>query len=141
MLGAYIQSNCPRPARELFATMMVRDTASWIAASTQRGNLLQAGKIFSTLPDRSIVPWNAMIHGCAQNGHAEFLTAWRWRNEISFQAILLTCGSSEWHSTTFDLWWPSTAFLHVIHFQAMADVLGRAGLVAEAEGLLLAMPF
>ncbi|XP_024527308.1 pentatricopeptide repeat-containing protein At2g35030, mitochondrial-like [Selaginella moellendorffii] len=79
-----------------------------VAAIALHGILSLAGKILSTLPDQSIVSWNAMIPGCAQNGHerkaAEFF------------------GSMELPT-------------------AMADVLGRAGLVAEAEGLLLVMPF
>ncbi|XP_024517035.1 pentatricopeptide repeat-containing protein At2g22070-like [Selaginella moellendorffii] len=156
MLGAYIQSNCLVQARELFTAMPVRDTASWnaiLAASTQRGNLLQVGKIFSTLPDRSIVSWNAMIHGCAQNGHerkaAEFFGSMAMegaaRNEISFQAILLTCNHGGKLRVALDYFRSMVAEYNispnVIHFQAMADVLGRAGLVAEAEGLLLVMPF
>ncbi|XP_024536003.1 pentatricopeptide repeat-containing protein At4g21065-like [Selaginella moellendorffii] len=111
------------------------DDVVWTAmilAYSNHGHLEEARKMFARMPQHVMFSGSMAMEGEA-------------RNEISFQGIFLTCNHGGKLRVALDYFRSMVAEYsispNVIHFQAMADVLGRAGLVAKAEGLLLVMPF
>ncbi|XP_024517039.1 pentatricopeptide repeat-containing protein At4g02750-like [Selaginella moellendorffii] len=155
-----------KEARSLFDGMPQRNIASWstmITALAERNQLEEARILFHRAPYHDDVVWTAMILAYSNHGHLEearkmfarmpqramfagsMAMEGEARNEISFQGIFLTCNHGGKLRVALDYFRSMVAEYsispNVIHFQAMADVLGRAGLVAKAEGLLLVMPF
>lgn len=117
------------------------------------GSLEDAHDTFNRLPSRGVVDWNAMIAGLANHGH--FGTAQHCfesmqqegtqPNGVTFLSLLYACSHAglvwEGHqylksmSKDFDL------VPALKHYVCMIDLLGRVGCLAEAEDLVLKMPF
>ncbi|OVA20191.1 Pentatricopeptide repeat [Macleaya cordata] len=107
-----------------------------------------AQRVFSEIPVRNLITWNSMICGFAQNGKAE--EALRMFNEmikegikpdyISFIGVLFACS----HTGLIDQgreYFKSMIQDYEInagieHYNCMVDLLGRAGLLEEAEDLI-----
>lgn len=112
------------------------------------GCIEYAQTIFDQMPVRNLITWNSMIGGFAQNGRGE--EALRIFNQmvkegikpdyISFIGILFACshrglvdeGREYFISMTKDY----GIKVGIEHYSCMVDLLGRAGLLEEAEILI-----
>ncbi|CAL1394028.1 unnamed protein product [Linum trigynum] len=112
------------------------------------GSVDFAYRVFEQMPMRNLITWNTMIRGFAQNGRAknalEVFDDMVQQDEkpdyITFIGVLFACS----HSGFVDLGRKHFAsMIHeygirpgIEHYNCMIDLLGRAGLIEEAEDLL-----
>ncbi|XAR63254.1 hypothetical protein NMG60_11023130 [Bertholletia excelsa] len=116
------------------------------------GEITQARRVFHEMPEKEIATWNALINGLAVNGQAkEALETFSDMklcgfkpNEISMLGLLSACNHSglveegkRWFNAIKEFGLTPT----VEHYGCMIDLLGRAGLLEEAEKLIESMPF
>ncbi|KAL5976210.1 hypothetical protein ACLOJK_020540 [Asimina triloba] len=112
------------------------------------GYIDQAYQVFAKIPLRNLITWNSMICGFAQNGRGEeaLSTFDRMIKEgirpdyITFIGVLFACS----HSGLVDR--GRQYFISMSenygfkagmeHYNCMVDLLGRAGLIEEAEELI-----
>jgi pentatricopeptide repeat protein len=116
------------------------------------GSIADAHRVFEKISERNVVSWTAMIAGYSQHGNGKkALEIFRKMqsvgvkpNYITFVAVLSACSNEglvgeSWH------------FFHcmtrdygikpgVEHYACMVDLLGRAGLLHEAEDFIKRMP-
>ncbi|CAA2977840.1 pentatricopeptide repeat-containing At5g66520-like [Olea europaea subsp. europaea] len=116
------------------------------------GRIDLAWEVFEKMKDKEIFSWNAMIGGLAMHGRAEdaielFVKMLRQNlkpNDITFTALLNACA----HTALVD---KGLEYFHSIeqvyelkptleHYGCVVDLLGRAGLLTEAVGLINHMP-
>ncbi|KAA8545262.1 hypothetical protein F0562_020046 [Nyssa sinensis] len=116
------------------------------------GHLDMAWEVFEKMRRKKVFSWNAMIGGLAMHGRAEdaielFLKMQREKlkpDDITFVAILNACA----HAGLVD---KGLKYLNsmeqvygveptVEHYGCVVDLLGRAGLLTEAEELISSMP-
>lgn len=116
------------------------------------GNIEKALHVFNRLSQRNVVTWNATISGLAMHGQAKDALDHFWRMErlgvkptdVTYVAVLSACSHSGLvHEGRL-------IFDHMVrvvgleprieHYGCMVDLLGRAGLLEEAEKLILEMP-
>lgn len=116
------------------------------------GNLEEAVQVFKELPKRNVVSWCAMITGYVQHGH--YGLALQCLEDLENQGLKLdgnvytgilaalshTGQVEEGHN-----YFRSMREEHGItpcmeHFNCMVDLLGRAGLLSEAEDIIKKMP-
>ncbi|KAG6646759.1 pentatricopeptide repeat-containing protein At5g66520-like [Carya illinoinensis] len=116
------------------------------------GRLDMAWDVFEKMTEKEVYTWNAMIGGLAMHGRAEdaiglFSKMQREKlkpNEITFVGVLNACA----HSGMVD---EGLAILDSMknvygiepemeHYGCVVDLLGRAGLLEEAEELISSMP-
>ncbi|KAI9112301.1 hypothetical protein K1719_016824 [Acacia pycnantha] len=115
------------------------------------GTIEKAIQVFETLPKRNVITWNAIIGGLAMHGRANdalnyFSRMERSRvspSDVTYIAILSACS----HAGLVDK--GRYFFNHMVdklrleprieHYGCMVDLLGRAGLLEEAEDLILNM--
>ncbi|XP_059074044.1 pentatricopeptide repeat-containing protein At3g24000, mitochondrial isoform X2 [Cryptomeria japonica] len=111
-----------------------------------------AWRVFEEIPLRNVVTWNAMIAGYVQNGFAgralEVYEQMEQMNvkpdNVTFACVLYACSHLgfvdegrhyfESMSRNHNIW-PEHA-----HYVCMVDLLGRAGLLSEAEEFIHRMP-
>uniref|UniRef100_A0A0E0AX70 Pentatricopeptide repeat-containing protein n=1 Tax=Oryza glumipatula TaxID=40148 RepID=A0A0E0AX70_9ORYZ len=111
-----------------------------------------AVKIFHSLDRKNVSAWNALITGLAMNGNArDSLDAFEQMkrtgekpNDITFVGVLTACahgGLVDEGRRCFQSM-ASTCGVQpeVKHYGCMVDMLGRAGLLEEAEELIRSMP-
>lgn len=116
------------------------------------GNIGKALDVFDRLPWRNVISWNAIISGLAMHGQAKDALDYFWRMErwgvkptdVTYVAVLSACS----HAGLVDE--GRLIFDHMVqvvgleprieHYGCMVDLLGRAGLLEEAEKLVLQMP-
>lgn len=117
------------------------------------GSMDGAWGVFKVMDDRSIVSWTTMIMGCAQNGQArealkifdEMVMKGIKPNYITFVCVLYACSQGMFTDEA----WKYFSFMTIDHgispgedhYIYMVHLLGRAGLIKEAEELILSMPF
>lgn len=116
------------------------------------GNITKALKVFWDMPGRNSFTWTAIICGLALNGHAhvaisyfaEMINTGLVPDEITFLGVLSACchgGLVEDGRKCFSL---MTSIFNLCpelkHYSSMVDLLGRAGLLQEAEELIHSMP-
>ncbi|XP_021729056.1 pentatricopeptide repeat-containing protein At4g02750-like [Chenopodium quinoa] len=108
--------------------------------------------IFEDMAERDLITWNAVLAGCAHNGLGKVAIRYFRRMEaegvlpdqISFLGILCACSRA-------GLLAEGRAYLNsmckdygikplVYHYTCVVDLLGRAGLLSEAEALVESMP-
>ncbi|MQL94653.1 hypothetical protein Taro_027319 [Colocasia esculenta] len=117
------------------------------------GSLETAHELFDGLPAKDMVSWSAIIAGYGLHGHARTAITLFERmeasgvepNEVTFTSMLYSCS----HAGLVDegLYF----FRRMIesprvrpeaeHYACIVDLLGRAGRLGEAYGLIRAMPF
>ncbi|OAY85290.1 Pentatricopeptide repeat-containing protein [Ananas comosus] len=117
------------------------------------GNVEDSFTLFKNMGVKSIASWNAMLLGFAQHGNGnEVMKLFKKMqleglrpDKITFIGVLSACS----HSGLV-----SEAYRHfnsmrteygiepeVEHYSCLVDVLGRAGLLSEAENVIKSMPF
>ncbi|KAJ9550259.1 hypothetical protein OSB04_014304 [Centaurea solstitialis] len=116
------------------------------------GCVESAEEVFSTMEKKGVSSWNAMILGLAMNGQVEkslemFSEMKRVGvvpNEITFVAVLGACrhmGLVHEGRHHFDcMIREHNIEPNIKHYGCMVDLLGRAGLLEEAEQLIDSMP-
>ncbi|KAJ7951938.1 Pentatricopeptide repeat [Quillaja saponaria] len=108
--------------------------------------------IFQEMSDRDIVPWNAVLAGCGQNGlgmegieiFRQMQAAGTLPNAISFLGVLCACS----HADLVDRGWEYFHSMHqdygimplVHHYTCMVSLFGRAGRLSSAEKLIENLP-
>ncbi|XP_027107983.1 pentatricopeptide repeat-containing protein At3g62890-like [Coffea arabica] len=116
------------------------------------GCVENAVEVFTGMKDKGVSTWNALILGLAMNGQVErSLEIFEQMkisevvpNEITFVAVLGACR----HMGLVDLgrgYFESMTKIYNVepnikHYGCMVDLLGRAGLLKEAEKLIHSMP-
>ncbi|GFP89777.1 pentatricopeptide repeat-containing protein at5g59600 [Phtheirospermum japonicum] len=117
------------------------------------GSISEAMTIFRKMPERNTVTWNSMIFGYANHGYCNEAIGLFYKmlekddkklDHLSFTAALTACA----HAGTVDLgkglfrmmWEKYRIEPRVEHFACMVDLLGRAGKVEEAYGVICKMP-
>ncbi|QHO26897.1 hypothetical protein HN51_023918 [Arachis hypogaea] len=123
------------------------------------GEMEYALMMFKIMPEKDTVVWNGMICGYAQNGEARkalnvydemMLLSSSSASEISpngvtFTGVLSACCHSGLVKEGCEYF---SQMIHkhrikpkIEHYNCMVDMLGRAGLLEEAEALMLQMPY
>ncbi|PON80579.1 Tetratricopeptide-like helical domain containing protein [Parasponia andersonii] len=112
------------------------------------GCIYFAHSIFIQMPVRNLITWNSMICGFAQNGRGgeaiglfeEMIEKGIKPDYISFVGVLFACSHSglvDQGRRYFDLMTAEYGIKAGIeHYNCMVDLLGRAGLLEEAENLI-----
>ncbi|KAM6578618.1 hypothetical protein CsatB_030455 [Cannabis sativa] len=111
-----------------------------------------AMEVFRGMPEKGISTWNALILGLAMNGlvekslhmFSEMKSCEVAPNEITFVAVLGACrhmglveeGRRHFNSMIQE----HKVEPNVKHYGCMVDLLGRAGMLKEAEELIKSMP-
>lgn len=116
------------------------------------GEISKAKTVFDEMPEKETASWNALINGYAVNGCAKealdvFLDMQNERvspNDVTMIGVLSACN----HGGLVEegkRWFKAMAEFGLIpkieHYGCMADLLGRAGCVEEAEKLIENMPY
>ncbi|KAI8532233.1 hypothetical protein RHMOL_Rhmol11G0197100 [Rhododendron molle] len=116
------------------------------------GNIEKALHVFDRLPQRNVITWNATISGLAMHGRAKDALDHFWRMErlgvkptdVTYIAVLSACshaGLVHEGRLIFDHMVRVVRLeSRIEHYGCMVDLLGRAGLLEEAEKLILEMP-
>ncbi|KAF7833366.1 pentatricopeptide repeat-containing protein [Senna tora] len=120
------------------------------------GEMQCAFKMFQSILERDIVFWNGIICGYAQNGEAAealklYNAMMRSRpsaispNHATFVGVLTACSHGglvkEGCQHFNDMIHKHMINPKIEHYTCMVDMLGRSGLLQEAEAFLLQMPF
>jgi pentatricopeptide repeat protein len=116
------------------------------------GHVEDAQNVLRSMPDRSLVVWNAMIGGYAQQGH--WRQAWKCTKDMRKEGFrpghrtytnLLAAFShagklEEGHRSLKMMADEGEANLTIEHLNCMIDLLGRAGCLGEAVKMLHSIP-
>lgn len=117
----------------------------------KNGAILEARKVFDSMSDRNTATWNAMICGSASHGHAEeALSLFREiekeqivPNDITFVGVLSACCHAGLIGTGREIFSSMKSVYGVEpkieHYGCMVDLLGRGGMIEEAEKLIKGM--
>ncbi|XP_031256660.1 pentatricopeptide repeat-containing protein At2g42920, chloroplastic [Pistacia vera] len=112
----------------------------------------KALQVFKTVPKKGLSCWNSMILGLAMNGYASEAMQLFSKLEssnlkpdyVSFIGVLTACNHSGMVDKAKDYFLLMTETYKIKpsikHYSCMVDVLGRAGLIEEAEQLVRSMP-
>ncbi|KAF2285068.1 hypothetical protein GH714_037726 [Hevea brasiliensis] len=146
--------------RQIHANVIKLDCASDTFVGTSLvdmyakcGNIEDAYFLFKRMDVRNNVLWNAMLVGLAQHGHGkEALHLFQVMKShdiqpdgVTFIGVLSACSHSGFVSDAYGHFYSMQKDygIHpeIEHYACLVDALGRAGLVQEAEKLILSMPF
>ncbi|KAH7287406.1 hypothetical protein KP509_32G054700 [Ceratopteris richardii] len=117
------------------------------------GNLEDAHRVFSGMPNRDSVSWNVMIGSYAEHGKVmdafnvslEMESAGMGPDEFTFSCILTGCRHAGMVSDACHFFNHMIRYNHVTasahHYASIIDLLGRAGQLHEAEDLVNRIPF
>lgn len=117
------------------------------------GMIKDAYAVFSTMEEKNIVLWNAMISGFARHGRSleamilfeKMQLSGLCPNQVTYVSMLSSCchmGLVERGRKYFDMITKEhNLSRNVFHYSCMMDILGRSGLVQEAKDLIDKMPF
>ncbi|XP_057873704.2 pentatricopeptide repeat-containing protein At1g08070, chloroplastic [Cryptomeria japonica] len=116
------------------------------------GSIHKSCELFDKLPQRSVISWNVMIAGYAQNGFCkDALKLFKLMKQsgtnpdhVSFDCVLLACshvglvdeGCKYFNSMTDSYCIKPT----IDHYVCMVDLLSRAGHLEETLNLIIKMP-
>ena len=116
------------------------------------GSIREARSVFEPLRSRDLILWNTMLAVYAQNGQVsdaidsleQMLSDHICPDEITFVCLLTACS----HAGCLDTGKYLFGYMNIEyripwmrdHYGCMVDLLGRAGLLSEAEDLIDNMP-
>ncbi|CAN6456533.1 unnamed protein product [Victoria cruziana] len=127
--------------------------ASLVDMYAKSGCIEEAYYAFSIADKRNIVLWNAMISGFSKHARCretmivfeKIQQSGANPNEITYIAVLSACGRGGFVNEArcyFNLMFRDcNVKTNVNHYACMVDVLGRAGMLLEADELIKKMPF
>ncbi|KAJ1269040.1 hypothetical protein BS78_07G179700 [Paspalum vaginatum] len=116
------------------------------------GRTDMAVKIFDSLDQKNVSAWNALITGLAVNGDAhrcidvfeQMKMSGEKPNDITFVSVLTACAHAGLIDEGRQCFQSMVSVCGVQpelkHYGCMVDLLGRAGLLEEAEELIRSMP-
>ncbi|PIA53448.1 hypothetical protein AQUCO_00900199v1 [Aquilegia coerulea] len=116
------------------------------------GNITKALQVFREIPGRNSLTWTAMIHGLALHGHAkdaicyflEMINIGLVPDEVTFIGVLSACCHTGFVNEGRQFFSQMSSKFNISpkmkHYSCMVDLLGKAGLVEEAEKLVNSMP-
>ncbi|MCO5595948.1 hypothetical protein L7F22_049999 [Adiantum nelumboides] len=127
-----------------------------LSAYGKCGIIQGAEEIFTTLPDRNLITWNALLSAYTEQGEPgytregnfvaaecafkEWILAGFNPDDVTFTTLLSTCshaGLVEVGTEYFEL---LRAYYHLpaepTHYVCMVDLLGRAGVFSKVENIL-----
>ncbi|KAJ7521184.1 hypothetical protein O6H91_19G042000 [Diphasiastrum complanatum] len=116
------------------------------------GSMVDAQEIFEQFPKQGIELWNALIGGYARNGESELALQYLERmersgtslNQLTYTHVLSACSHAGLVDTGLQYIERMTKEYGISptveYFGCKIDLLGRAGLLKEAEEVLLEMP-
>ncbi len=112
------------------------------------GSMEDAWRVFNKMPSQTVVTWNAILGGCAMNGHGkealkyfeQMCTEGVQPDDTTFNCLLLACchaglvdeGMHCYASMVTD--YMISAKLE--HYTCMVDLLGHAGHLQEVENMV-----
>nr|XP_048324600.1 pentatricopeptide repeat-containing protein At2g13600-like [Ziziphus jujuba var. spinosa] len=120
------------------------------------GDMEDALTMFKMMREKDTVSWNGIICGYAQNGKAinalklfdeivKLKSPIVAPNDVTFIGVLTACSHNgllkEAYGYFNDMVHKHKIKPKIEHYTCMADLLGRTGLVKEAEALMLNLPF
>ncbi|PKA65194.1 Pentatricopeptide repeat-containing protein [Apostasia shenzhenica] len=117
------------------------------------GSMQDAGSVFFRMSERSVVSWTTVIMGFSQNGFCrEALETFNLMilgtvkpNYITFICVLYACSQGGFVEEGWKYFQSMRDDYGICpgedHYCCMVDLLGKAGKLEEAEGLILGMPF
>ncbi|XP_008789295.2 pentatricopeptide repeat-containing protein At4g33170 [Phoenix dactylifera] len=117
------------------------------------GSVEDSYNLFKRMDVKSIASWNAMVLGFAQHGNGrkalDLFKSMRSEgiqpDKITFIGVLSACSHSGLVSEAYGYFDSMRADYgmepDIEHYSCLVDVLGRAGLLAEAERVIDTMPF
>ncbi|XP_020872047.1 pentatricopeptide repeat-containing protein At4g14050, mitochondrial isoform X2 [Arabidopsis lyrata subsp. lyrata] len=116
-------------------------------------DVIAAKDIFSRMRHRDVVSWTSLIVGMAQHGQAEKALALYDEmvshgvkpNEVTFVGLIYACSHVGFVAKGRELFQSMTKDYGIRpslqHYTCLLDLLGRSGLLDEAENLIHTMPF
>ncbi|PWA93574.1 Pentatricopeptide repeat-containing protein [Artemisia annua] len=116
------------------------------------GNITKALQVFNEIPRRNSLTWTAIIVGLANHGYANDAVSHFWEminigltpDEVTFLGVLSACCHgglvSEGRKIFSQMSTKFKVFPKCKHYSCMVDLLGRTGLLEEAEELINSMP-
>ncbi|KAG9448433.1 hypothetical protein H6P81_008398 [Aristolochia fimbriata] len=116
------------------------------------GNIRKATEVFEDMVERNSLTWTAMIGGLAMHGHGEDAINYFKKmvdmglkpDEVTFLEVLSACCHSGLVEEGQSLFKRITSDFQISpkikHYSCMVDLLGRVGLLNEAESLIKSMP-
>ncbi|KAL1218324.1 Pentatricopeptide repeat-containing protein [Cardamine amara subsp. amara] len=116
-------------------------------------DVIAAKDIFSRMRHRDVVSWTSLIVGMAQHGRAEKALALYddmvshgvKPNEVTFVGLIYACSHVGFVAKGRELFQSMTKDYKIRpslqHYTCLLDLLGRSGLLDEAENLIHTMPF
>ncbi|GAB2267179.1 hypothetical protein Dimus_002163 [Dionaea muscipula] len=117
------------------------------------GCLRSATKIFDQMKFKQVCTWNALISSMASNGqemHAlDLFERMKQQdikpNEVTFVALLTACSRAKYVDLGLELFGFMLQDFSIVprmeHYGCVVDLLGRAGLLVEADDFIKRMPF
>ncbi|GAB2227987.1 hypothetical protein Droror1_Dr00009816 [Drosera rotundifolia] len=119
------------------------------------GNLCYARRVFDYMPERTVISWNAMLVGYSKHGKGtevvELFKLMMGENNVkpdsvTFLAVLTGCshgGMEDIGMKIFDEMLTRKYGVEpkIEHYGCVIDMLGRAGRLEQALGLIKSMPF
>ncbi|KAA8545569.1 hypothetical protein F0562_020353 [Nyssa sinensis] len=116
------------------------------------GSIEKAVQVFESLPQRNVITWNAIISGLAMHGQAKKALDYFSRMEraevapsdVTYIGVLNACSHAglvhEGRLIFHHMARITGLEPRIEHYGCMVDLLGRAGLLDEAEDFILQMP-
>uniref|UniRef100_A0A453KM04 DYW domain-containing protein n=1 Tax=Aegilops tauschii subsp. strangulata TaxID=200361 RepID=A0A453KM04_AEGTS len=147
MLAAYAQGGFSEETLQLFIKM------GQCAMYFKCGNMEDARNAFEQMEDRDAVSWNTVIAGYARHGFGkealevfDMMRATSTKpDDITLVGVLAACSHSGLVEKGISYFYSMHHDFGVTakpeHYTCMIDLLGRAGRLDEAQGLMKDMPF
>uniref|UniRef100_A0ACD5Z2Z3 Uncharacterized protein n=1 Tax=Avena sativa TaxID=4498 RepID=A0ACD5Z2Z3_AVESA len=160
ILPAYAESADLQQATNIHCYLLtlglVRSTTiatGLIDVYTKAGGLDVAWTLFYRLPEKDVVAWTTVIAGYGMHGHAQTAIVLYERmvelgvkpNTVTFASLLYACSHAGMVEEGLRLF-EDMRNIHGImpnvdHCSSLVDMVGRAGRIKEAYGLIKDMPF
>ncbi|XP_057792450.1 pentatricopeptide repeat-containing protein At4g02750-like [Salvia miltiorrhiza] len=156
ILSGYVQIGLMDEVTRIFEEMPVKNVVSWntiLCGYMQNGMLDEGKRVFDEMPLKNVFSWSTIINGYATHGFAQealqhfelMKEASIQPNEVTMVSVLTACshaglvekGKHYFYSMTKD----HGIVPNIRHYGCMIDLLGRVGLLDEAQNLMKSMPF